>query len=134
MDDRRGSHEGRGWDAIATDLLTATGPVNENGATGLIFAQSASGGEVAAEASRIFLGVQIQCAECHDHPYDRWKREDFHTLAAYFPRIRLQRVYLTEGGKQAKKGPRTFEVVATNDSSFDREKVRDPRPPAAGGW
>ena len=112
--------EGRGWDAVATDLLTATGPVNENGATGLIFAQSASGGEVAAEASRILLGVQIQCAECHDHPYDRWSREDFHTLAAYFPRIRVQRVY--EPGEKNKKGPRTFAVVA-NDRAFDRDRA-----------
>ena len=117
---------GRGWDEIAADLMTATGPVEENGATGLIFAQSASGGEVAAEASRIFLGIQIQCAECHDHPYDRWKREDFHALAAYFPRIRLKRVDVppAPGAKgKAKKPRRTFEIAAVDVAGGDREQL-----------
>jgi hypothetical protein len=36
--------------------------------------------------------MQIQCAQCHDHPYDRWKREDFHELAAFFPRIGVQQL------------------------------------------
>ena len=118
---------GRGWDEIAADLMTATGPVEENGATGLIFAQSASGGEVAAEASRIFLGIQIQCAECHDHPYDRWKREDFHALAAYFPRIRLKRVDVPPDpkakGKAKNKQRRTFEVAAADVAGGDREQA-----------
>lgn len=118
---------GRGWDAIATELTTATGPVGENGATGLIFAQNASGGEVAAEASRIFLGIQIQCAECHDHPYDRWKREDFHALAAYFPRIRLRRVEVPPepGAKgRAAQPRRTFEVAAVDTAGGDRERLQ----------
>jgi hypothetical protein len=48
--------------------------------------------ETTAEVARIFLGVQIQCAQCHDHPYDRWKREQFHELAAFFPRIGVRPV------------------------------------------
>ena len=44
---------------------------------------------VAAETARIFLGMQIQCANCHDHPTDSWKREQFHGLAAFFPRIQV---------------------------------------------
>src|SRR5262249_23597792 len=37
---------------------------------------------------RVFLGIQINCAQCHDHPFDKWKREQFHELAAYFVRAR----------------------------------------------
>src|SRR5207302_491093 len=44
--------------------------------------------ERAAETSRIFLGIQIQCAQCHDHPSDQWKRVQFHELAGYFARMR----------------------------------------------
>ncbi|HEX6985000.1 MAG TPA: DUF1549 domain-containing protein, partial [Planctomycetaceae bacterium] len=84
--------DGAGWDENATDLLTATGDVRENGATALIFAHDGNAEEIAGEVSRIFLGIQIQCANCHDHPYDRWKREDFHTLAAFFPRVRVRPV------------------------------------------
>jgi len=95
---------GRTWDAIATEMLTATGEVRENPQTALLMAQGAQAAEVAAEASRIFLGIQMQCANCHDHPTDSWKREQFHELAAYFPRISLRRM----------QEPRTFEVVSVN--------------------
>jgi hypothetical protein len=79
----------RPWDEIATALVTATGDSIEDGRTGLIVAQQANPAEIAAESSRIFLGIQIQCANCHDHPTDSWKREQFHGLAAFFPRIQL---------------------------------------------
>ena len=81
---------GTGWHKITTDLLTATGNVAEDGRNGLILAQQAETEETAAEVSRIFLGIQIQCAQCHDHPSDKWKREQFHELAAFVPRIRLR--------------------------------------------
>ena len=83
--------ENAAWDNIVTDLLTASGHVQSDGATGMIFAHEGQPEEIAAEASRIFLGIQIQCANCHDHPWDDWKREQFHQLTAYFPRIKLRR-------------------------------------------
>ncbi len=46
--------------------------------------------EVAGEVSRIFLGVQISCAQCHDHPYDPWTREQFHEFAAFFAGTRAR--------------------------------------------
>lgn len=81
----------RGWDKIVVDLLTADGAVAENGDTGLIFAHEGVPEEVAAEASRLFLGIQIQCANCHDHPWDKWKREQFHQFVAFFPRVSVRR-------------------------------------------
>ena len=75
-------NQNRPWDQIVTDLLTATGDAYENGETALMFAHGGEAEEVAAEACRIFLGIQIQCANCHDHPSDIWKREQFHELPA----------------------------------------------------
>jgi hypothetical protein len=83
--------ENAGWDKITTALLTARGEVNEHGETGLIYAQGGQAAEIAAETSRIFLGIQIQCANCHDHPSDKWKRQQFHQLAAFFPRVSVRR-------------------------------------------
>lgn len=80
-----------GWDDLVTELLTATGPVNGQGETALIFAHEGVPEEIAAEASRLFLGIQIQCANCHDHPWDRWKRDQFHELVAFFPRVSVRR-------------------------------------------
>ncbi len=97
---------GTSWDQITAELITATGDVKEAGETALIFAHQGQPEEIAAETSRIFLGIQIQCANCHDHPTDAWKREQFHQLAAFFPRIRVRRV--------KDSMPRTFEVVSFN--------------------
>ncbi len=83
-------NDGEPWDAIARRFITATGTASENGETAIFVAQDGRTEEIAAEVSRIFLGVQIQCAQCHDHPWDEWKREQFHELAAFFPRVGMR--------------------------------------------
>lgn len=79
------------WGQIARQFVEAQGATSEHGETGLITAQLAEPVDVAAETSRIFLGIQIQCAQCHDHPTDRWKRQQFHEFAAFFPRVGISR-------------------------------------------
>jgi len=95
------------WDQIARDFITATGDVQQAGPTAIVMAQNGNSEDVTAEVSRIFMGIQIQCAQCHDHPTDRWKREQFHELAAFFPRISVRAV--RQDGKQ-----RSFEVVSVD--------------------
>ena len=80
----------RPWNEIASELIIAKGNVQEDGRTGLIMAQGGRPEDTVAEISRIFVGIQIQCAQCHDHPTDRWTREQFHQLAAFFPRVAVR--------------------------------------------
>src|SRR5262249_11954820 len=42
---------------------------------------------MAAAASRLFLGVKVECAQCHDHPFAKWKKSDFWQFAAFFSAI-----------------------------------------------
>ncbi|MBC8351855.1 MAG: DUF1549 domain-containing protein [Planctomycetes bacterium] len=97
------------WSEIATDFITATGDIRENGDTALIMAQAGRPEDVTAEVSRIFLGIQIQCAQCHDHPTDRWQRQQFHELAAFFPRIAV---------RQDRSGDVPTFLVTVNDAPF----------------
>ena len=92
------------WDQIAKAIITATGDIRDNGATALIMAQSADPNDTAAEVSRIFLGIQIQCAQCHNHPTDHWKRQQFHEFAAFFPRVGIS----TDRGADKK----SFDVIS----------------------
>jgi hypothetical protein len=103
-------NENESWDKIAAEFITATGDVKDNGATAIQMAQDGRTEETAAEMSRVFLGIQIQCCQCHDHPYDSWKREQFHEFAAFFPRIAVRPVQTPTR--------RSFEVVA--DDGPDR--------------
>ena len=82
------------WSEVATDFITAKGDGLEQGETALIIAQEGKPEETVAEISRIFLGVQIQCAQCHDHPTDRWKRQQFHEFTAFFPRTAARPVLI----------------------------------------
>ncbi|MDA7977193.1 MAG: DUF1549 and DUF1553 domain-containing protein [Pirellulales bacterium] len=113
---------GTSWKEIATEFITAEGDVRENGNTAIYMAHFGNGEEVAAEFSRLFLGIQIQCAQCHDHPTDRWKREQFHELAAFLPRVQVRAV-------QNDEGPRSFQVISRENNARRRRAQANRRRP-----
>jgi hypothetical protein len=90
----------RSWADIVRAMLTATGEVrfaepDKNGVAFFLMSRRGADAvtERAAETSRVFLGIQIQCAQCHDHPSDVWKRPQFHEFAAHFARVRERPIF-----------------------------------------
>jgi hypothetical protein len=79
----------RPWDQVVATLVTASGINDEVAPVNYLTALYGNPVEVASTTSRVFLGVQIQCAQCHDAKTERWKREQFHGFAAFFGRARL---------------------------------------------
>lgn len=71
----------------ARSLITAEGAVSENPA-GSFYNVTMDPRKQAEFVSSAFLGVRMQCANCHDHPLDSWTQDDYHGLAAIFARIR----------------------------------------------
>ena len=95
----------RPWDALARDVLTASGSVAENPAVGYYIVtvgehRNTEKSEAAESVAQAFLGTRIGCARCHNHPLERYTQDDFYHFAAYFSRITLDR-------KDAKKGEAT---------------------------
>jgi hypothetical protein len=78
-----------GWDQIASDLLTASGKLEENPAVSyLIEGRNPLGvTDLTDLTSRYFLGVRLNCAQCHDHPFVEWKQRDYWGMAAFFSQI-----------------------------------------------
>jgi hypothetical protein len=82
--------ENRPYDAIVRDLLCDQGLWTDHPATNFIsvtFNQESGRPDperLAARVSRAFLGARIDCAQCHDHPFQPWKQADFRGLAAFF--------------------------------------------------
>jgi Protein of unknown function (DUF1549)/Protein of unknown function (DUF1553) len=113
----------RPWDEIATDLIGSTGDNAENGATVFQVAHTAQPVEMAGEVSRIFLGVQIQCAQCHDHPNDPWKREQFHEFAAFFAGTRMRRKGMNGQGQ----APPSFEVSYQKNGNYSMPDLKEPQ-------
>lgn len=83
-------NENAPWDKVVRELLMAKGKIAEVPAATFVGYHQAKATNLAAETSRIFLGQQIGCAECHDHPFDAWKRTQFHELAAFFVRAKAK--------------------------------------------
>ncbi len=76
------------WDAMAFELLTATGDLEKNGAT--VYAMSNRGVDKMTDSlGKLFLGVQIQCAQCHNHPFTHWKQAEYWGLAQFFYKVNV---------------------------------------------
>jgi hypothetical protein len=80
-----------GWDKVVTAILTANGKAEDNPQGLLLAAHDMMPAEMASETARLFMGLQIGCAQCHDHNTDHWKREQFHELAAFFGKVSVRR-------------------------------------------
>ena len=87
------------WDQIATELLTATGKIEDNPAVIYLIEgrHPRTVPELTELTSRYFLGIRLSCAQCHDHPFVDWKQQDFWGMAAFFTQIqtpgRAKQVY-----------------------------------------
>ncbi|MEY4482572.1 MAG: hypothetical protein RL693_24, partial [Verrucomicrobiota bacterium] len=71
------------YDQFVREMLAAKGYAWDNPAVGYYQRDPGMPLDNMAITSRIFLGTRIECAQCHDHPFDKWKQSDFYHLAAY---------------------------------------------------
>jgi hypothetical protein len=77
------------YDQFARELITATGGLYEVAPTSF-YPLMKKAEEMATTTSQVFLGVSLECARCHDHPFEKWKQDDFLGLAAFFPQVRYK--------------------------------------------
>lgn len=105
---------GKTLDQFAREVLTAEGPLAENPA-GYLFKTVPEPGKAASAVSQIFLGVRIECAQCHHHPYDRWSQTDYFGMTAYFAPLQSKKTpqgdMLMAAGNPATIHPRTGKAV-----------------------
>ncbi len=74
--------ENRSWDSMVHEMLTAEGRIWGKPATGFVMRDAGMPLDNLNNAVRVFLGTRIGCAQCHDHPFDRWTQKEFYQLAA----------------------------------------------------
>jgi hypothetical protein len=76
-------------DQFAGDILLANGPLRESPA-GIFYKAVPGANKVASTLSQVFLGVRIECAECHHHPLDRWSQRDYVGMQSYFTQVKFK--------------------------------------------
>ena len=101
----------RPWNDVVFDLVTAAGSNKQNGAVNYILAHlEFDAVPLTSRTTRLFLGQQIQCTQCHDHPSNEWKQGDFWGINAFF------------------KGLKREDKTAVNDTgleAYDHTEVTD---------
>ncbi len=87
----------RPWNEIAYEIITAKGSNKEDGAVNFTLAHMGDQKvNLTSFTTRIFLGQQIQCTQCHDHPSNDWKQQDFWGINAFFRGIKSRQVRKTD--------------------------------------
>lgn len=139
---------GEPWDQIAREILTVTGPI-KNSPQVIFYALVGQGGKTTADGTSravasLFMGVQLQCARCHDDPYRNWSQREHWGLAAFFGRSQgdFEKI---EVGKGASKTPGEISIPGSafrnsgqavkaaflRDGTFEVKKQDDLRKPFA---
>jgi hypothetical protein len=133
-------HQRMPWDQLVRELVTAKGGTWTNGAVTL-FRDRRTPDEVTTLISQLFVGVRLDCARCHHHPFEKWGQDDFYSFAAYFaklgrkgsglsPPISGSQEYIFAGTSGAVKHPVTGEVMEPSPLFGEApvtENVDDPR-------
>ncbi len=112
-------------DQMAKEMLTATGRTFTDGPANY-FRPTARVEDAVVQFSRVFMGVRIDCAQCHNHPHESWTQNDFYNLAMFFRQTRLR------------AGPDRDEVTVENlpqvaQLNIPRRAVRTPAVPVLPG-
>lgn len=74
----------RPYDEMVRDMILAEGNVGQNPASGFILRDTGMEFDAFSNFSQVMLGIDISCAQCHDHPFDEWTQGDFYEMAAFF--------------------------------------------------
>ena len=90
---RKAVSDNQPFDELTRDLLSAQGAMWDNGAVGYYVRDKGMPLDNMSNTMRLFLGTRMECAQCHDHPFDDWERMDFYRLAAF-----------SNGQKEVRKG------------------------------
>ncbi|HKW97130.1 MAG TPA: DUF1549 and DUF1553 domain-containing protein [Bryobacteraceae bacterium] len=91
---RKAMLEDKPYNQFATELITASGNLYFNPTSNFYYITEFSEPEnIATNVSQVFLGVRIECARCHNHPWEKWTQEDFWGFAAFFGRMGIKDTY-----------------------------------------
>ncbi len=77
-------------DKMVQELLSSTGGTFSNPATNF-YEIERNQLKIAENVAQIFMGMRIQCAQCHNHPFDRWTQDDYYSFAAFFSQVGRKR-------------------------------------------
>ena len=105
----------RPYDEFVSEIVTARGNTNSESAAAMYLVHN-DAEKLARSVSQVFLGVRIECAQCHQHPFEKWGQEDYFAFAGFFSGVKNKKVtaagtkIFDDSGADLKH-PRTGEAI-----------------------
>ena len=90
-------YDNKPYDQFVREILTASGDVSTNPAVAW-YREVDQVEEQVEDTSQLFLGMRIQCARCHHHPFEKWSQDDYYGLVAYFSQLETKSLPVGEAG------------------------------------
>lgn len=103
------------WNTFVSNLVSASGTVEENPAV-TYFLANRSVDKLTDGVSQSFLGVQLQCAQCHNHPFTDWKQTEYWGMAEFFSKVKADRP------QNGNKGADNTKIGVTEGNTRSRQK------------
>ena len=136
---RQSIYENKPYDQFVREVLTASGDPDFNPAV-IWYREVTQVNEQVEDTAQLFLGLRIQCARCHHHPFERWSQDDYYGLSAFFSRVgvknsagpnaaRDKKVFHNEGMAAAKypRSGKDLKPTGLGTPPMDIAVDRDPR-------
>ncbi|HUR55804.1 MAG TPA: DUF1549 domain-containing protein, partial [Gemmataceae bacterium] len=107
----------RPYDEWVRELIAASGPASRVGPVNF-YRASATPEEMTRAVSQAFLGIRLECAQCHHHPFEKWSQDDFYGLAGFFNGVQRKKLpgddeMVFHAGHRPQKMPLTDRPVTT---------------------
>jgi hypothetical protein len=128
--------ENKPFDQFVREVLTASGDVASN-PTVTWYREVAQTNEQVEDTAQLFLGLRIQCARCHHHPFEKWSQDDYYGFSAFFSRVgrkngenpREQRVFHNDGAASSTnpRSSKSLKPTGLGAPALDVPVERDPR-------
>lgn len=134
-------YENKPYDQFVKEIITASGNPHDNPPV-IWYREVSDANQQVEDVAQLFLGVRIQCARCHHHPFEKWSEDDYYGLAAFFSRVgkkelpggvgnrmRERRIVHNEGVAQT-ANPRLgnqLRPTALGSEAYEVPADRDPR-------
>jgi hypothetical protein len=109
---RKAVEENKPYDVMVRELLSSQGGLWENGAVGYYIRDKGMPLDNLSNTMRLFLGVRMECAQCHDDPFNDWERMDFFRLAAF-----------TNGQREVNRNPYNVLWKQINQAKQERTEL-----------